>query len=129
MTNIERQLSETQIQTVRKVLKGYVTYAVLDDGNGRVYVTLVSSPKTRGKYTRFGDNGVTASNLREGLNSVIAEIKNNLVPPVGGHIIDVLDTGEVAWVGFGSFIVRKDDEPDVQAELELQATDCRNESS
>lgn len=121
LTNIERQLSEEQLLIVRKVLKGYVTYSVLDDEKGGVYVTLVSSPKTRGKFTRFGDNGVTAENLRDGLNSVISEIKNNLVPPVGGRIIDVPETGEVAWVGFGSFIVRKDDEPDVQAELDLQA--------
>jgi hypothetical protein len=52
---------------------------------------------------------------------LIAEIKSGLVPPVGGRIIDVPDTGEVAFVGFGSCVVRKDSEPDVQAELDFQA--------
>jgi len=121
LNNIETQLSESQKQIARKVLKGYVTYSVFDDGKSTVQVTIVSSPKSRGKYTRFGNNGITASSLREGLDAIIAEIKNNLVPPVGGRIVDVPETGEVAWVGFGSFIVRKDDEPDVQAELDIQA--------
>jgi hypothetical protein len=121
LTNIETELTESQIQTVRKVLKGYVTYAVLDDGKGRVNVVIVSTPKTRGKFSRTGNEGITAESLTDGLNSLIAEIKSGLVPPVGGRIIDVPGTGEVAFVGFGSSIVRKDSEPDVQAELDLQA--------
>jgi hypothetical protein len=121
LTNLETELTESQIQTVRKVLKGYVTYAVLDDEKGKVNVVIVSTPKTRGKFNRTGDDGITAASLKDGLNSLIAEIKNGLVPPVGGRIIDVPGTGEVAFVGFGSSIVRKDSEPDVQAELDLQA--------
>ena len=120
LRNLERDLSEAQLQTVRKVLKGYVTYSVFDDGNGKVFVSIVSSPKTRGKFKRMGNDGILASSLNEGLNSLISEIKNNLVPPVGGRIITTND-GQVAWVGFGSAIVDKDEEPDVQAELDLDA--------
>jgi hypothetical protein len=121
LTNIETELTESQIQTVRKVLKGYVTYAVLDDGKGKVNVVIVSTPKTRGKFSRTGTDGLTAESLKDGLASLIAEIKSGLVPPVGGRIIDVSGTGEVAFVGFGSSVIRKDSEPDVQAELDLQA--------
>ncbi|MDR1651104.1 MAG: hypothetical protein LBR87_04895 [Synergistaceae bacterium] len=121
LTNIERELSEEQLQSARKVLKGYVTYSVQDDGKGRVYVTIVSSPKTRGKYGRSGADGITAASLSDGLNMLIAEIKSGLVPPVGGRVIEVPGSGEVAFVGFGSSVVRKDSEPDVQEELNLQA--------
>ena len=122
LNNIETELSESQKASVRKVLKGYVTYAVKDDEKkGRVFVTIVSSPKTRGKNSRMGTDGIVASNLHEGLNGLLAEIQNNLVPPVGGRIITVPDTGETAWVGFGSAVVDKDDEADVQAELDLEA--------
>jgi hypothetical protein len=121
LTNIERDLSESQRQSVSKVLKGYVTYAVHDDGVGKVFVTIVSSPKTRGQYSRGGSDGLSALSLRDGLNTVLADIRSGIVPPVGGRIIDVSETGEVAFVGFGSSVVRKDEEPDVQAELDLQA--------
>lgn len=121
LNNINTSMSERQKQWAQAVLKGYVTYAVHDDGNGKIYVTIVSSPKTRGQYSRNGNEGLTASNLRDGLSSVIAEIRKGLVPPVGGRIVEVPGTGEVAWVGFGSAAVRLDPEPDVQAELELQA--------
>ena len=121
LNNISTSTSERQKQWAQAVLKGYVTYAVQDDGNGKVYVTIVSSPKTRGQYSRNGTNGITVGNLREGINSIIAEIRKGLVPPVGGRIVEVPGTGEVAWVGFGSSVVRLDPEPDVQAELELQA--------
>lgn len=121
LNNVNTSISERQKQWAQAVLKGYVTYSVHDDGNGKIYVTIVSSPKTRAQYSRNGNEGLTASNLRDGLNSVIAEIRKGLVPPVGGRIVEVPGTGEVAWVGFGSAAVRLDPEPDVQAELELQA--------
>ena len=59
--------------------------------------------------------------LKDGLNSLIAEIKNGFVPPVGGRIIEVPETGEIAFVGFGSSVVRYDPEEDVQEDLKLQA--------
>jgi hypothetical protein len=121
LRNLETDLSESQMQTVRKVLKGYVTYAVQDEGNGSVYVTLVSSSKTRGQFGRNGTEGITAPDLREGLDSLIAEIRAGFVPPVGGRIVEVPETGEIAFVGFGSSVVRYDPEADVQEELKLQA--------
>ncbi|MDR2180480.1 MAG: hypothetical protein LBP21_09240 [Synergistaceae bacterium] len=120
LRNIETDLSEEQLQTVRKVLKGYVTYAVKNERTN-VYVTIVSSSKTRGKFSRSGADGLVASNLREGLNTLISEIRSGFVPPVGGRIIEVPATGEVAYVGFGSSVVYYDREEDVQEELKLEA--------
>jgi hypothetical protein len=121
LKNIETNLSENNAESARKVLRGFVTYAVLDDGKGKVFVTIVSSSRTRGKFSRSGSDGISAASLNEGLNTLLDEIKSGLVPPVGGRIIEVPGSGEVAFVGFGSHIVRKDAEADVQAELDLQA--------
>lgn len=120
LRNVETDLSDEQLQSVRKVLKGYVTYAVKNDKRS-VYVTIVSSSKTRGKFSRNGADGIAASSLKEGLNSLISEIRGGFVPPVGGRVIEVPETGEVAYVGFGSSVVRYDPEEDVQEELKLQA--------
>ena len=121
LRNIESELTEQQLQSVRQVLKGYVTYSVNDNGRNAVQVTLVSSPKTRGKFSRYGTDGVIVDDLRDGLNSVITEIRHGFIPPVGGRIIEVPGTGEIAFVGFGSSVVRYDPEDDVQEELKLQA--------
>lgn len=118
--NVETNSSESLEQSMRKVLKGYVTYAVFDD-DGKVTVTIVSSPKTRGKFSRSGANGISAASLRDGLNSLIAEVKKGLVPPVGGRVIDVPGSNEVAFVGFGSAIVRYSSNKAMQERMKLQA--------
>jgi len=53
LRNQTRELDEHQKAVVYAVLKGYVTSEVHDDiDKGMVYVTLVSTPKTRGRYAR-----------------------------------------------------------------------------
>lgn len=122
LRNQTRELDEHQKAVVYAVLKGYVTYEVHDDiDKGIVYVTLVSTPKTRGRYARPDSDTLIAETLNEGLNVMLSEIQNNLVPPVGGRIVDVPTTGEVAFVGFGSAVVRKDDDPALQRDLTLTA--------
>jgi hypothetical protein len=121
LRNIEIDQSESNTESARKVLKRYVTYAVRDDGKGKVFVTIVSTSRTRSKFDRRGSEGISAASLNEGINILLTEIGSGLIPPVGGKIIDVPGSGEVAFVGFGSHIVRKDPEADVQAELDLQA--------
>ena len=122
MVNLEKDLSESQLQTARKVLKGFVTYHVQDaPDKGQVFVTIISTPKTRGKYSRPVPDAIAAKNLRDGLNLLLSEIRSGLVPPVGGRIVEVPETGELAFVGFGSSIVRKHETSDMQAELDLQA--------
>ena len=122
LRNQTRDLNEHQKAVVYGVLKGYVTYEVHDDiDKGIVYVTLVSTPRTRGQYARPDSDTLIAATLNEGLNTMLSEIQNNLVPPVGGRIIDVPTTGEVAFVGFGSAVVRKDKDPALQKDLTLSA--------
>ena len=97
-------------------LRGYVTYDVRDDvDNGTVYVTLVSTPRTQGRYNRPSSEIQQADTLKDGINNIFAEIQSGVVPPVGGRIIDVPETGEIAFVGFGSEVVRPADNKKAKA--------------
>ena len=107
-------------QSARKVLRGFVTYSV-DDQGGSVVVTIISTPKTRGQYSRPVANGISASNLRDGLNLVLKDIQNGLVAPVGGQIVTVPGTKEIAFVGYGNAVVRTSKNSAARVELEIQA--------
>ena len=50
---------------------------------------------------------------------MIAEVRSGLVPPVGGRIITMRSTGETAFVGFGSSVLRTSENRSVQAKLNL----------
>lgn len=90
------------------VLKGFVTYNVYDDfEKGDVYVTIVSTPKTRGKFSRVTNDTISAESINAGLNAVLSEIQSGLSPLVGGRIVEDPVTGEIAFVGFGSAVVRQ----------------------
>ncbi|MBQ9566315.1 MAG: hypothetical protein IJU98_12085 [Synergistaceae bacterium] len=104
------------------VLKGYVTYNVRDDfENATVYVTLVSTPRTQGRYNRPSGDTLMAETLGEGLNAILAEIQNGVVPPIGGRIVEVPKTGEIAFVGFGSAVVRQVSQPAARANVRRSA--------
>jgi len=123
MTNISTESEEALRQTVEMMLRGFVIYEVKDDApNGTVYVSIVTTPKTRGKMARPAPNVVEADNLRDGLNQVIAEVRSGLVPPVGGRIVTMRSTGETAFVGFGSSVVRTSTTRAVQLRHNLSAT-------
>ncbi len=116
----DSHLTESVGGSAEKELRGYVTYAVHDDGKGKVFVSLASSPTTRGKYQSIAD-GIVADSLNEGLTLLMNEVKSGVIPLVGGRVISVKGSNEIAFVGFGSCVVRKSSEPDLQAELDLQA--------
>ena len=88
MTNISTQSDEALKQTVDMMLRGFVVYEVKDDmAQNIVYVSIVTTPKTRGKLARLAPYVVQVDDLREGLNQVIDEVRSGIVPPVGGRII------------------------------------------
>ena len=68
-----------------------------------------------GKYSRPVNDTIMAQNLSDGMNAVLAEIQSGVVPPVGGRIVDVPTTGEIAFVGFGSCVVQDADKAAVRA--------------
>lgn len=106
LTNISAQSEESLRQVVDMMLRGFVIYEVKDDTSQQtVYASIVTTPKTRGQFSRPAPNVVEADTLRDGLNQVIAEVRSGLVPPVGGRIVSMRSTGETAFVGFGSAVV------------------------
>ncbi|MBR2209084.1 MAG: hypothetical protein IJ859_09795, partial [Synergistaceae bacterium] len=93
------------------ILKGYVTYSTFDDGVSNVYVTIVVTQKTMQATQRPDEDNFVFDNIRDGINTVLAEIQSGLVPPVGGRIVTVPNTGEMGLVGFGSAIIQRADSP------------------
>jgi hypothetical protein len=122
LTRAETLTSESIRQSVEGLLRGYVVYDVFDDfENTAVYVTIVTTPKTQGHYERPAAGAVAAASVKEGLDQVLAEVKKGLVPPVGGRTVFVPATGELAFIGFGSAVVRVDQDKALQAKHNLNA--------
>lgn len=121
MTNISTESQESLRQAVDMMLRGFVIYEVKDDtSQNTVYVSIVTTPKTRGKLARLAPNVVEAESIRDGIDQVITEVRSGLVPPVGGRIIMMRSTGETAFIGFGSAVVRTSNNNAVQAKLNLE---------
>lgn len=122
MTNISTVSDESLCLAVNMMLRGFVIYEVRDDvSQNSVWVSIVTTPKTRGKFARPAPNAIEADNLRDGLNQIIAEVRSGLVPPVGGRIVTMRATGETAFVGFGSAIVTTSTNNAVQLRQNLAA--------
>ena len=122
MTNISTESDESLRQAVDMMLRGFVIYEVKDDtSQNSVWVSIVTTPKTRGKFARPAPNALETENSRDGLNQVIAEVRSGLVPPVGGRIITMRATGETAFAGFGSAVVASSTNNAVQLRQNLAA--------
>lgn len=124
LANVSETMGENISELINGLLKGYVVYNVNDDqsdNTGTVTVTIVTTPKTLGKANRVDSSAMSTGNVREGLNSVLSEIANGLLPPVGGKIISVPQSGELAFVGFGSAVVPDNPDKGVHAKLVLNA--------
>lgn len=120
MTNISSETTESLSQAVDMMLRGFVVYKVNDNmETSIVHVSIVTTPKTRGELARLAPNTIEAASLRDGLNHVIAEVKAGVVPPLGGKVVLVPSTGETAFIGFGSSVLRSGQSPATQAKLNL----------
>jgi hypothetical protein len=122
LTSLEASSSETITQAVNAMLRGYVVYDVHDDfPASTVYVTIVATPKTMGYFERPDPQTIVAESVHEGLNQILTEVKKGLVPPVGGRTVFVPATEEIAYVGFGSAVIRFDSDPAIQTRQNLNA--------
>jgi len=96
-------------QVVEAMLRGYVTYEVRDmagEKSGKVYVSIVISPKTLAAVNQVSDGVISSADLATSLQFILNDIEAGIVPPVGGKVIYVPDTGTTAIVAFGSAIAR-----------------------
>ncbi len=122
LNNLSSKSENTVNQALDAMLRGFVIYEVNDDTDSNmIFVSIYTSPKTRGQFARPAPNRVEAATLAEAIQEVLDEVRNGLVPPIGGRIIEVPKTGETAFIGFGSAVVGKDKTPAIQARLNLDA--------
>lgn len=108
MSNHSHEYAENIQEIVQGMIKGYVVYSVTDtqDGDtGDVTVSIVATPKTIGKSSRIDTSSIAADTLKAGLDGVLSELESGLLPPVGGKVITVPASGELAFVGFGSAVI------------------------
>lgn len=124
LTNASAGTIENIEELVKGILRGYVVYNIADEQeerNGNVRVTIVATPKTMGKGSRVDPNSLTAVNIKDGLNTVLNELSTGLLSPVGGKVISVPQTQELAFVGFGSAIVPHNTDKATQAKYRVEA--------
>ena len=122
LTNMTTGLGENTAEIASAMLRGYVVYEVEDaqqDKYGTVSVTIVTTPKTQGAFVRPDVNSIGAESIRSGLIQVLIEVENGLIPPIGGRTIFVPQTGELAYVSFGSTVIPQNSDVILQKELEL----------
>jgi len=120
------QLNEMIQQAAAALLKGYVTYSIqeqAEEGHPEVrmvYVTIASTSKTQSVTVRTGGMQSVVS-LLTGIQNTLDEVKQGVVPPVGGRLVVVPGTGETAFIAFGSAVVQAGPSPALQAKAELDA--------
>ncbi|MDR1509762.1 MAG: hypothetical protein LBS53_08990 [Synergistaceae bacterium] len=107
---------------VEGVIRRHTVYDVYDDPlSPRVYVTIMSCPVLWGVNERPAAETVAASSIISGLDTVFTEINNKITTPIGGKAVFIPETGELAYVGYGSEVVRTNENPAALARLELNA--------
>lgn len=111
---------EDSRQVAGAFLRGAVLYdAAIDGGIARVFV--LSTPKTQGLVRTESATDLTAGSMQAATELLMTEVRSGALPPLGGRILSVPSTGEIAWAGFGSAPIQANDDPKLRAELEEAA--------
>lgn len=119
LSNVMRAYSRDFEGYGQAMLRGMVVYSVYDNvEENTVMVSVIATPKTILAARSKGGAVIEANSIGEGLEYVIAEINSFVVPPVGGKVITVPTTGEVAIVSFGSEVRSSDPDKDKRAMID-----------
>lgn len=92
---------ESKENAVEGILKSHVIYD-MGEKDGKVWVAIVSSQKTKNIWHRESDNCYTAASMKEGLTKAFTEIQKGIIPLGGAKIINCKDTDGFVFMGFGS---------------------------
>lgn len=121
LANKNRESFSTLKQFVSRMLRSFVVYEIKDEqdanGSGTVYVTIAISPKTLLQLDRVAGGYVAEGSLTDGINRVIDDVQGGVVAPIGARLIEVPETGEVGFVGFGAAVVNDNDDPELRKDL------------
>ena len=119
----QTESSETIKQTAEGFLRGFVVCEVDDDEEGKmITVSIASTPKTRGELQRGADGQILVNDLKLGLARIEEEIRYGIVPPMGGRVVFVEETGEFVFIGFGSALIRPSSNAALAARNKLTAS-------
>lgn len=109
-------------QFVEGLIRGYVVYEIEHNPKKQsVYVSIATTTKTIEAVANISGAVVQATSLREGLDYVLKEITRGILPPVGGKVITIPATGEMAFVSYGSDILRVHEDPTMARTLQQAA--------
>lgn len=120
--NSNKSSSEICREVTEGVLAGFVTYKVDDNADDMsVSVTIASSTKTRGVVGRAGGAVVVSADPSVAFEHIAREISIGVVPPVGAKLIYNPINNESIVIGFGSAIIRKNRDVNMQRQMRTLA--------
>lgn len=115
------QFRERYTQTIESILRGFVVFDVEDDDHGNVRVSIFSTPRTRSAFCHTTENVLCADAFSDGIAVLMNDLRRGVAPPVGGKIVTVPGTGEIALVGYGTAVIRYSNEPALQSTMRTAA--------
>lgn len=122
LINLATNEQERRQQALKILARGFVAYSSEDDAvDHMIYVNLVTTPKTAVRLTRPDAVAIETVALKDGLQQLLAEIENRLIPPAGNRLIVVNATGELALVGYAVNLIGTHPEPAAQEKLRVDA--------
>lgn len=114
MASSEEQCGES----LKGMLAAYIVYSINDNVDDKtVTMTIASSTKTRSAVSNVGGAVVVSEDPKQAWNYVISEITSFAAPPMGAKLITNPDTGENIVIGYGSSIIRKNANSNLQRKL------------
>lgn len=122
LANTATAMTEQCQESVEGSLAGYVTFDVFDDPDAKqVRISLISTPKTRQQISLNRGAVTQTSDPAEIFKQIMEDMSKGVLPPMGAKVLTVEPTGEVILMGFGSAIVRSNDNPRVANRLKETA--------
>ena len=116
---------ETVKEKVEAMLRGYVVFSVEEEPNSRkVTVTIASTPRTRAAGLSLSAVTIAATDYKSALSKLYAELTTGTLPPEGARVFVIPDAQgnkQRFCVGFGSAIVRRHQNANLEASLAEQA--------
>lgn len=117
LKNKDVDLEEIIAQRAEGLIRAYAIRRVkVVEEDSAVYVTISVNGKTLGRYARPVPAIIEAVDLKTGLDQVFDEIRSGITVPAGSRAI-MTDRNDICYVGYGSALIRSDDDPEMQAEL------------
>ncbi|RUO75763.1 hypothetical protein [Idiomarina seosinensis] len=116
--NESSQMRERCVESVNGSIAGYVTYDVYDQvDENMVRISFISTPKTRSQIRQNTGAVAVTTDPNDIFRQVLQDVKTGVLPPMGAKVLTHPETDEVYVMGYGSSIVRKNDNPRMSKRL------------